>query len=68
LRIERTDIVIETGKVLFPDGQDTPTLINQYLTYPQGYIDGPDALAGCLERFNEYDIGKNRIRVRSIRF
>ncbi|MCD4828208.1 MAG: hypothetical protein K8R90_02095 [Candidatus Cloacimonetes bacterium] len=68
LRIERTDTVIETGKVLFPDGQDTPTLISQFLTYPQGYIDGPDALAGCLERFPEYDCGRNRVRVRSFRF
>jgi hypothetical protein len=68
LRIERTDTVIETGKVQFPDGQDTPTLINQFLTYPDGYVDGPDAFAGCLERFSEYDIGKNRTRVRSIRF
>lgn len=68
LRIERTDTVIETGKVVFPDNQDTPTLINQFLTYPQGYIDGPDALAGCLERFAEYDTGRNRTRVRSFRF
>ncbi len=68
LRIERTDTTIETGKVLFPDGQDTPTLVNQYLTYPDGYVDGPDALAGCLERFPEYDTGKSRVRVRSFSF
>lgn len=64
LRIERTETIIETAKVLFPEGQDMPTLISQYLTYPDGYVDGPDALAGCLERFSEYDIGKNRVRVR----
>ncbi len=68
LRIERTETVIETAKVLFPDGQDTPTLISQFLTYPDGYIDGCDALAGCLERFSEYDIGRNRVRVRRLRF
>jgi hypothetical protein len=68
LRIERTETVIETGKVLFPDGQDTPTLISQFLTYPDGYIDGCDALAGCLERFIEYDTGKNRVRVRRLVF
>lgn len=64
LRIERTETIIETAKVLFPEGQDTPTLISQYLTYPDGYLDGPDALAGCLERFREYDIGRNRVKVR----
>jgi len=68
LRIERTETVIETAKVLFPEGQDTPTLISQFLTYPDGYVDGCDALAGCLERFNEYDIGRNRVRVRRLRF
>ncbi len=67
LRIERTETTIETGKVLFPDGQDTHILISQYLTYPDGYIDGPDALAGCLERFSEYDSSRHRVRVRSLR-
>lgn len=64
-RIESTDTAIETGKVLFPDGQDTPTLISQFLTYPDGYVDACDALAGCLERFKEYH-KRNRVRVRSI--
>jgi hypothetical protein len=68
LRIERTETSIETTKILFPDGQDTPTLISQFLTYPDGYIDGCDALAGCLERFNEYDIGRNRVRIRRFSF
>jgi predicted phage terminase large subunit-like protein len=66
LRIEETETVIESGKVKFPEGQDTPTLINQYLTYPDGYLDAPDALAGCLERFMNY--GKRKgIRVKTIR-
>lgn len=68
LRIERTETTIETAKVLFPRGQDTPTLLSQFLTYPDGYLDGPDALAGCLERFNEYDVARNRVRVRSFDF
>ncbi len=67
LRIERTETIIETGRILFPEGQDTPTLISQFLTYPDGYIDGCDALAGCLERFNEYDIGRNRVKVRRLK-
>ncbi len=64
LRIERTETIIETAKVLFPEGQDMPTLVSQFLTYPDGYVDGPDALAGCMERFSEYDIGRNRVKVR----
>ena len=64
LRIERTETIVETAKVLFPEGQDMPTLVSQFLTYPDGYVDGPDALAGCLERFSEYDIGRNRVKVR----
>lgn len=68
LRIERTETIIETAKILFPEGQDTPTLVSQFLTYPDGYVDGPDALAGCLERFSEYDIGRNRVRIRSLRY
>jgi len=68
LRIERTETIIETAKVLFPEGQDMPTLISQFLTYPDGYVDGPDALAGCLERFSEYDIGRNRVKVRRMQW
>lgn len=67
LRIERTETTIETGKLLLPDGQDTHILVSQFLTYPDGYVDGPDALAGCLERFSEYDSSRYRIRVRSLR-
>ena len=68
LRIEATEPTLESGKVLFANGQDTPELINQYLTYPQGYIDGPDCLAGCLERFREYSGSiKKGVRVRSSR-
>ena len=29
---------------------------------------GIDALAGCLERFSEYDIGRNRVKVRRFSF
>ncbi len=68
LRIERLDTVIESGKLLFPEGQDTPTLISQFLTYPQGYVDGPDAVAGCLERFKEYSTPCNQVKVRQITY
>lgn len=65
LDIESIDIEIESGKLLLPPGQDTPTLKSQFLTYPQGYIDGPDNTARLLKLFPEFSIGKSRIRVRS---
>jgi len=57
--------IIETAEVLILEGQDTPTPIRQFFTYPEGNIDGCDALTGCLERFSEYDIGRNRMKTRS---
>lgn len=63
LRIEATETSIQSGRVLFPVGQDMPTLRSQFLTYPDGYIDGPDAFAGCLERFHEY-APRHRVRIR----
>jgi len=66
LRIEQTETPIESGKVLFPDGQDMVTLKSQFLTYPDGYIDGCDAVAWCLERFESY--GKKKgFKVRTMR-
>jgi len=65
LRIEALEPVIESGKVIFPEGQDMPTVIGQFTAYPQGYIDACDALAGCLERFTGYGKSK-RTRVRGM--
>lgn len=63
LRIEQLEPVIESGKIIFPEGQDMPTLIGQFTSYPSGYIDGCDALAGCMERFNGYK-PRRGVRVR----
>ena len=65
LDIESIDTVIESGKLLLPPGQDTPVLKSQFLTYPQGYIDGPDNTARLLRLFPEFNLGKGRVRVRS---
>jgi predicted phage terminase large subunit-like protein len=59
LRIESLEPVIQSGKIIFPAGQDMPTLIAQFTAYPQGYNDGPDALAGCMERFATFKRGKS---------
>jgi hypothetical protein len=63
LRIEALEPVIESGKVIFCEGQDMPTVIGQFTSYPQGYIDAPDALAGCLERFNSFG-KRNRVTIK----
>jgi hypothetical protein len=64
LRIEGTDTVIESGKLQFDPGHDHDMLLSQFLTYPKGFIDGPDCVAGCLERFEGYKHRGTKIRVR----
>lgn len=66
VRIERLDTIIETGKLLFCQGQDITTLISQFLTYPDGAKDGPDSLAGCMERFRSYSVGRSGVKIRRI--
>jgi len=63
LRIEALEPVIESGKIVFPEGQDMPVIIGQFTSYPQGYIDAPDALAGCMERFQSFG-RKNRVSIK----
>lgn len=65
LRIESLESVIESSNVVFPEGQDMPTLIGQFTSYPKGYIDGPDAFAGCMERFSTFKKRKG-VRARAI--
>jgi predicted phage terminase large subunit-like protein len=65
LRIEALEPVIESGKIIFPDGQDMQTLIAQFTSYPHGYIDGPDAVSGCMERFGAFGTA-NKVRVRGL--
>jgi predicted phage terminase large subunit-like protein len=51
LRIERLCPQFEAGLWLFPrrPGAGVATLQEQLLHYPDGFVDGPDALAGCAE-------------------
>jgi len=65
-RIESLETIIEQGKILFPDGQDTKTLEEQFLAYPDGYMDGPDATEGWLQQFPGYNPSKGRARVRRL--
>ena len=51
LRIERLSAQFEAGLWLFPrdPGAGVRTLQEQFLGYPRGFVDGPDAAAGCDE-------------------
>ncbi|MFW6189045.1 MAG: hypothetical protein ACOC7T_01310 [Planctomycetota bacterium] len=51
LRIEALCSQFESGRWLFPPnpGSGVKTLQEQFLGYPDGYVDGPDAVAGCDE-------------------
>lgn len=53
--IERLETPIETARILFPEGQDSTECILQFLTYPQGYIDGPDNIARTMKLFGSFD-------------
>ncbi len=64
-RIENLDTVIEYGKLLFCRNPYINVLTSQLCSYPQGYDDGPDALAGAMERFTEYK-KKGNVRVKQL--
>jgi len=51
LRIEALCSQFESGRWLFPQNPrpGVKTLEEQFLSYPDGYVDGPDAAAGCDE-------------------
>lgn len=65
--IESLETIIETGGILFPEGQDTPTAIEQFSTYPDGYIDIPDMIARCMRRFNTFG-KKKRTRIKRLSY
>jgi len=51
LRIESLCAQFENGRWRFPENPSpgVKTLQEQFLSYPDGYVDGPDAAAGCDE-------------------
>ena len=67
-RIEQLEVPIEVGKLEFPEGQDMETLKAQFLIFESGKKsdkDGPDATAGCMERFDNF--GKKKgARIRTL--
>lgn len=65
-RIESLETIVEQGKIIFPDGQDTKTLEEQFLAYPDGYMDGPDATEGWLQQFPGYNPRRGRARARRV--
>ena len=51
VRIERLSPQMESGRLQFPrhPSAGVKTLQDQFLSYPDGFVDGPDACAGCDE-------------------
>jgi phage terminase large subunit-like protein len=51
LRIEALCAQFEAGRWRFPEGPGpgVRTLQEQFIAYPDGFVDGPDAAAGCDE-------------------
>ena len=51
IRIETLSAQFEAGRWLFPANPSAgvKTLQEQFLSYPDGFVDGPDAAAGCDE-------------------
>ena len=49
IRIESLSAQFEVGRWLFPRNPNAGirTLQEQFLSYPEGFVDGPDACAGC---------------------
>jgi len=72
LRIESLCPEMETGRWLWPEHphEGMKTLIDQFLSYPDGFADGPDATAGCTEmlpgayRPASTDVGYKSLRKR----
>jgi len=59
LRIERLAPQMEAGRWMFPKNpsEGVKTLQDQFLNYPDGFVDGPDACAGCDELLPEATSG-----------
>ncbi len=68
LRIESLCAPFEQGRWRFPayPSAGVKTLQEQFLSYPDGYVDGPDAAAGCEELLPQPGVGRDRRRYRSV--
>jgi hypothetical protein len=55
VRIESMQAMIANGRFYAPENpnQDTGIVINQLLAYPNGMIDGPDALESGISRLRK---------------
>ncbi len=61
-RIEELVPEMQTGRWLWPARPSTGvrTLQDQFLAYPDGYVDGPDAAAGCCQDLGMGDAWRGR--------
>lgn len=63
-RITSLQSPIKRRKIVFVRHQGVNQLIDQFIEFPQGYIDGPDALACCIDMM-EWKILKRKKQVKS---
>jgi len=63
-RITALQSPIKRGKILFVRHQGVNQLIDQFMEFPQGSIDGPDAIACCIDMM-EWKILKRTKQVKS---
>ncbi len=61
-RIEALDTVIESGSLLFCNNEYKELVLGQFLDYPDGYNDIPDAISGAMERFSGYNKKTTKLR------
>jgi predicted phage terminase large subunit-like protein len=68
LRIESLCAAFEQGRWRFPahPSAGVKTLQEQFLSYPDGYVDGPDAAAGCEELLPSAGAAQDRKRYRRV--
>ena len=69
VRIERLISQMESGRWRFPANPPAgvKTLQEQFLNYPEGFVDGPDACAGCDELLpDSFEPGGDDFRYRSL--
>jgi len=65
-RCESLETIVEQGLIIYPDGQDTKTIEEEFLSFPDGFLDGIDATEGWLQQFPGFNPRRGRARARRV--